>query len=99
MGNLCLDGYARGTCPHFPSDESTPDAIELTAACETSETITIRYSLERNYLPFTIGEHLFHWTSRQWSPQISDPMLSAHMEAYLDRLENLKLEFERERNN
>ncbi len=97
MGNLCLDGYVRGRCPDFPDSGELADAIEVSAARETEELITIRYSLERNYLPLNIGEHSFNWDAREWSPAIVDVHIEAHMKAYLDQIENLKSEFKSER--
>ena len=97
MGSLCQDGYVRGRCPDFPDADNLADAIEVSAALENQRCITIRYSLERNYLPLYAGEHSYNWESREWSPRIVDDHIEAHMKAYLDQIENLKLEFESER--
>ena len=97
MGCLCLDGYVRGRCPDFPDVGNVADAIEVSAARENQECITIRYSLERDYLPLEIGEHSFHWDLHKWSPPIMDVHIEAHMKAYLDQIENLKLELTSER--
>lgn len=94
-----MDGYVRGRCPDFPEAGNLADAIEVSAALESKGSITIRYCLERNYLPLDSGEHSFHWETREWSPPIVDidVHVEAHMKAYLEQIENLKLEFESER--
>ncbi len=90
MGSACVDGYARGNCHAFPSAESAPDAIEVTAGLETTDTVVIRYSIERNYLPVAVGENVFVWPTRKWRHAIADEMIAAHMDAYLAQFEILK---------
>ena len=91
IGNACLDGYARGHCAFFPSNnDDAPDAIEITAASQTADTVLIRYSIERNYLPVSVGENVFNWRTRQWRLAMDDEMIAAHMEAYLTEFETLK---------
>ena len=99
MGGLCQDGYVRGRCPNFPDSGDLADAIEVSAALENQESITIRYCLELNFLPFGVGEHSYNWDLREWCPPLVgiDVHIEAHMKAYLDKIENLKLEFESER--
>lgn len=86
-----MDGYARGHCAFFPSNnDDAPDAIEVTAASETPHTVLIRYTIERNYLPVAVGENLFNWRTRQWREVMDDEMIAYHMDAYLTEFETLK---------
>ena len=90
IGNPCDDGYARGHCLAFPSTGEAPDSIEVTAASETLHHVVIRFSIEKDYLPVTIGENVFDWRTRKWRTPFDDEMIAAHMDAYLREFEILK---------
>ena len=89
-GNPCDDGYARGHCVSFPAEQEWPDLIEITAASETPQSVVIRFSIEKDYLPVAIGENVFHWRTRKWRTPIKDEMIAAHMDAYVREFEILK---------
>jgi hypothetical protein len=55
LHSLCHFGYARGRCPHFPSDDPGPDAVRFAITGVSARSLDICYVLERDHYPFANG--------------------------------------------
>ncbi len=51
---LCNLGYARGTCPSFPSNDG-PDAVRFAIRNDDGAVLRIWYVVERDHHPFAHG--------------------------------------------
>lgn len=91
QGLLCQQGYARGICKVFPVDAQA-DAVMICAALETPASLIVRFSVERNYLPVSVGEHEHFYNGLDWNPAIADENIRAQMNHYLDGFLQLRQE-------
>ena len=79
----CNLGYARGTCPWFPSGDG-PDAVRFTISRHDHDTVSISYVVERDHHPFAHGALACAVSSGQWSEPSADATLLRQAQAYLE---------------
>jgi hypothetical protein len=85
---LCNLGYARGRCARFP-DNGGPDAVRFSVARPTGEAVSVRFAVERGYLPHEHGTLVFSTGGRCLTvPAPEGPLrrlAEAYLESYLSR--------------
>ncbi len=91
QGLLCQQGYARQICKVFPV-HAQADAVMICAALETPASVIVRFTVERNYLPVSVGEHEHFYHGGEWNPAIADENIRAQMNHYLDGFLQLRQE-------
>lgn len=92
--DFCNYGYARHTCPRFPSLD-TPDAVRFAIASDSGDRIRIHYARERNHLPHSHGTLDFELHPAGWTAQVDgllDDQANAYLRSYLRRRPRLEAE-------
>jgi hypothetical protein len=81
--SLCNLGYARHSCPRFPSTEAAAvDAVRFSLARDSGPSLHLRWSLELDHLPHAHGALDYSLSSGAFSPP-PDALLLRHARAYV----------------
>lgn len=86
---FCNMGYARGSCPRFPSVDG-PDAARFTISGDDHRAIHVYFVLERNHHPWSHGPLEFSAdTAELLTPHGADsiaPLARAYVASYRRRI-------------
>lgn len=77
----CNFGYARGVCPHFPSDAPF-DAVRFAITSRTGHTAELLYILERNHAPAEHGKLTYDAQDNRVLSAEEKPLLAAQARAF-----------------
>lgn len=80
--SLCNLGYARGTCPRFPST-GEPDAVRFAIARDDGNYLQIYYVLERGHHPFDHGSVEYHRDADVFQPPLPATPFRDQARAYV----------------
>lgn len=80
VSSLCNLGYARGRCARYP-ENGGPDAVRFSLAADRGGVLSLRFAVERDYLPLAHGTLVF---SRGKVTPEPAPLLRRQAEAYLE---------------
>lgn len=84
--DLCNFGYARGRCERLP--RAAPDAVRFSIVSADSQSVSVRWLVERECLPEGAGTAVLDRGSERWSGIEPDSPLArqaaAYVRAYLD---------------
>jgi hypothetical protein len=83
LRQCCNMGYARRSCPRFPTGDG-PDAVRFTISSHEGDTLRIYYVVERDHHPFAYGPLACSVASGQWSTAPADDTLQRQAQAYVE---------------
>lgn len=80
VSSLCNFGYARGRCARYPGTGGA-DAVRFSVAADRGGVLSLRFAVERDYLPLAHGTLVF--SDGRVTPEPT-PLLRRQAEAYLE---------------
>ena len=80
LTSLCNLGYARGRCARFPENGGA-DAVRFALCGDRDGVLSLRFAVERDYLPLAHGTLVF--SGGKVTPEPA-PLLRSQAEAYLE---------------
>jgi hypothetical protein len=82
LSHLCNMGYARGTCAHFPENQ-TCDALRFLIVSDRDQMIQVAYSMERDHYPKAHGTLAYSRVQSMFTSVAADPWLEKQAQAYV----------------
>ncbi len=83
VSSLCNMGYARGRCPCYP-EGGAADAVRFSLAADRGGIISVRFAVERAYLPLAHGTLVFSRGTLKTAPPQEAPLVARQAEAYVE---------------
>jgi hypothetical protein len=83
LRQCCNLGYARRTCPRFPTGDG-PDAVRFTISSHAGDILSIYYVVERDHHPFAHGRLACSLSTGQWNQPAPDQTLQRQAQAYVE---------------
>lgn len=83
VSSLCNVGYARGRCARYPEGGGA-DAVRFSLAADRGGAISVRFAVERGYLPLAHGTLVFSGGILKTAAPEDAPLVARQAEAYVE---------------